>query len=169
MELYVVRHAIAAARDPARWPDDARRPLTAGGIVRFRPAARGLGRIADDVEVVLSSPYPRAWQTAELLREQAGWPAPERCEALEAERSPDAALELLSQRSGAASVALVGHEPHLSSLASLLLAGDAAAVRLALKKGGAVSLSCPDPPVPGEAVLRWVLTPRILRALGQSR
>src|SRR5205085_3862257 len=84
--LYLVRHAFAGHADAARWPDDAKRPLTADGVRRFRPAAEGLRRLAPDVDVVLSSGYTRAWQTAELLHEVTGWPVPEACAALEAER-----------------------------------------------------------------------------------
>ena len=60
-----------------RWPDDSERPLTEEGIARFRPAARGLAKIVPTVERVLASPYPRAWQTAEIVHEETGWPAPE--------------------------------------------------------------------------------------------
>ena len=77
MELYLVRHAIAGKPDAASWPDDSERPLTEEGITRFRPAARGLATLVPDVERVLSSPWTRAWQTAEILQEENDWPAPE--------------------------------------------------------------------------------------------
>jgi len=116
--VYVVRHAIAEQRDAERWPDDSKRPLTKQGEERFRSAARGLMRVAPRVDSVLSSPYVRAWRTAEILNEEAGWPEPERCDALEAERAPDGALEVVRSRE---SVAVVGHEPFLSGFVSLLL------------------------------------------------
>ena len=58
-------------------------------------------------------------------------------------------------------VAVVGHEPHLSELVSLLLAGDADAVALDLKKGAVVRLDLTG----DAAVLRWVATPKMLRLL----
>ena len=76
MYLYLVRHAIAHGRDPECWPDDSRRPLTPEGEEDFRGAARGLGRVVPEVDMLLSSSYERAWRTAEILAEQAGWPAP---------------------------------------------------------------------------------------------
>lgn len=101
------------------------------------------------------------------MHQEAAWSAPERCEALEAGYAPaDAADELLGRR--AASVALVGHEPQLSSLASLMLTGLAHAFALELKKGGVVFLDCPDEPAPGEALLRWSASPKILRSLDAS-
>jgi phosphohistidine phosphatase len=163
MDVYLVRHAIAETRDSSRWPDDAERPLTAAGEQRFRSAARGLSRIAPEVELVLSSPYVRAWRTAELLHEEAGWPPPKRCDAL-ADSTTGAVVDVLLQQR-AASVALVGHEPDLSLLASLLLAGTEDALQLDLKKGATVLLSLDAEPGPGAAVLRWAATPKLLRAL----
>ena len=72
VDLYLVRHAIAEPRNPARWPDDSLRPLSPEGVELFRLAARGLERIGVEVEAVLASSYARAWRTAEILAEEAG-------------------------------------------------------------------------------------------------
>ena len=162
--MLFVRHAIAEDRDPEAWPDDSLRPLTARGEKRFRSAARGLRRLVPTVEAVLASPYERAWRTADLLHEEAGWPRPEQCPVLAAPREPAAVVGLLAERNEA-SLALVGHEPHLSMLASLLLANDVASARLELRKGGALLLGFAERCEPGLAVLRWHLTPKILRSL----
>jgi phosphohistidine phosphatase len=164
MDLFLVRHAIAESRDPRRWPDDSLRPLTPDGVERFRRAVQGLIRLVPSVEFVLSSPYVRAWSTAELLHETGGWPSPEACEALAAEESPQTAVAAVLEHE-AASVAVVGHEPYLSSLASLLLAGSEDAARIELKKGGVLFLSREGVVAPGTALLRWSLSPKILRAL----
>ena len=161
-----MRHAIAENRDFARWPDDSVRPLTADGVDRFRRAARGLSELVPRVDAVLSSGFARAWHTAELLTEEAGWPEPGRCEALEAGRPPAEAVGVLQGREEGA-LALVGHEPHLSLLASLLLAGDEDAVRTDLKKGGVISLVLPGRVEAGAAVLTWAATPRLLRRLAR--
>jgi phosphohistidine phosphatase len=162
VNVYLVRHAIAAARDAARWPDDAKRPLTEDGMARFRRAAAGLGRIVPEVDVVLSSGYTRAWQTAELLHEVAGWPAPEELTELEPTRpAADAARVLRGRRED--SIALVGHEPHLSQLASLLLTGSDRTLRIELKKGGVISIVFAGTPDTGAGSLAWSVTPKILR------
>jgi len=166
VDLYLVRHAIAEDRDSARWPDDSVRPLTAEGVDRFRRAARGLREVVPRVDAVLSSGFARAWHTAELLVEEAGWPEPRRSEPLESGQSPARALQMLQDR-GESSLALVGHEPHLSLLASLLLAGDEDAVRMDLKKGGAIALALPGRVEARAAVLIWTATPRMLRRLGR--
>jgi phosphohistidine phosphatase len=162
--LYLVRHAFASHADPGRWPDDTERPLTEEGTARFREAARGLRRIVPTVDVVLSSGYARSWQTAQLLHVEAGWPAPEECPELEVGQPPSAALGVL-RRQAARSVALVGHEPHLSRLTSLLCTGSEEALEIELKKGGVLWLSFAGPVEPGRGRLRWILPPKVLRKL----
>jgi phosphohistidine phosphatase len=163
LDLYLVRHAFAAHADFARWPDDSKRPVTEEGAERFRTAARGLLRLVPEVDAVLSSRFARAWQTAELL-EEAGWPAPEPCPELEVGREPREALDVVRARPER-SLALGGHEPHLSMLASLLAAGSEGALGLDLKKGGVVLLRCDDGVAPGAASLRWAVAPKLLRAI----
>lgn len=163
MEIYLVRHAIAHERDPGRWPDDALRPLTEEGSARFASAARGLRRIVPTVERVVSSPFTRAWQTAELLASHTGWPAAEPADELGAGDAEDAVA--LLERQAVESVALVGHEPQLSALASLLLVGDAARAEIELKKGGVIALTSWTADVRGTTFLRWLAQPKLLRTL----
>jgi len=165
--LYLVRHAFAAHADAVRWPDDSKRPLTTDGIRRFRAAARGLRRLAPAVDVVLSSGYSRAWETAELLHDVTGWPKPQECSALEAGQPASSALGVLREQ-GERSVALVGHEPHLSRLASLLCAGGEGVMRLELKKGAVALVEIDGEVEPGAAYLRWAVSPKILRALDRA-
>ncbi|MFO7572211.1 MAG: phosphohistidine phosphatase SixA [Gaiellaceae bacterium] len=164
MDLYLVRHAIAEPRDPAGRADDARRELTSDGILRLRAAATGLGRLGVEVELLLSSPYPRARQTAEILSKELGWPAPTLLDLLAPPASATAFLDALRGRQEG-SLAVVGHQPDLSELASLLLAGDGGLVRIELRKAGVVCLSAPAGLAPGSAVLRWSASPRMLRRL----
>ena len=167
MDLFLVRHAVAWPHDPDRWPDDSLRPLTPEGIERFRRAARGLRRVVRSVDLVLASPFPRAWHTAELLSEEAGWPTPTRCEALEAGRDPTETLNGVRPHFEAGAVALVGHEPNLSQVVSTLLSGRSTEVRLDLRKGGAACLRLEGSPRAEETTLRWLLTPKVLRSLAK--
>jgi len=163
--LYLVRHAVAHGRDPERWPDDSRRPLTPEGEEDFREAARGLARVVPEVEVVLGSPYERAWRTAQLLAEQTGWPAPEEFPALEPDIPPHKVVLALETFAGAGSVALVGHRPGLHELAVYLLTGDAEGSDMKIKKGGVVCVEFQDAPRAGAGKLRWLFTPKVLRTL----
>lgn len=167
MDLYLVRHAIAFAQDEWRWPDDSLRPVSPGGEERFRVAARGLATLVPSVELHLASPFARAWRTAELLVEEAGWPAPHAAEELGAGRPLNGSLALLSRSSPTATVALVGHEPDLSRLASYLLAGSAQRLMIDLKKGSVLRLFLPEGTNPGSGVLRFHLQPKALRKLAR--
>jgi phosphohistidine phosphatase len=163
--LYLVRHAVAHKRDAERWPDDSKRPLTPDGEEEFLEAARGLGRIVPEVGLLLSSPYERAWRTAEILTEQSGWPAPERFPALEPEVPPEKAVLALETYADNHSIALVGHRPCLHELAAYLLTGDVGGADMKIKKGGVVCIEFDETPEAGAGTLRWLFTPRVLRTL----
>jgi phosphohistidine phosphatase len=166
VEVLLVRHGIAAGRDDGRWPDDRDRPLTPQGEERLARAARGLARIVQSVDVVFSSPLARAWRTAEILHEQLGWPEPASWSQLEPERSPAQTVLALGPHASAERVALVGHEPNLSEVASYLLAGTGRrGVDLELKKGAVACLGVDGIPGPGTGWLRWLATPRMLRSM----
>jgi phosphohistidine phosphatase len=164
VELHVVRHAVAFDKDPRVWPDDRLRPLTPEGEEAFGRAARGLRLLVPSVDILLSSPYVRSWRTAEILHE-AGWPPPSRCPALEVDRPPSDAVPVLRTYAEERSVAIVGHEPHLGRLVSLLVTGDQDRIPLELAKGGAASLSRDGSVFPGGYSLVWVLTQELLVAL----
>ncbi|CAA9284487.1 MAG: hypothetical protein AVDCRST_MAG77-4097 [uncultured Chloroflexi bacterium] len=165
MLLFLVRHAIAEERSPERWPDDRARPLTDEGRRRFRSAARGLRAIAATPDHVLSSPFTRAIQTAALLQEHARWPEAEHAEALRADQAVSAFLPLLERHLQLPALGLVGHEPFLGDLASLLLTGDTARTTIEFKKGAVACLRI-HATLAGRADLVWLLPPRVLRMLG---
>ena len=166
MELLILRHAIAFPKDATRWPDDVGRPLTPEGVKRARRAAAGLRRIATRPGLVLTSPLVRARDTAAIFAHAAHWPKARECEALSPQGSPEGVLEALRQQAGKCDcVAVVGHQPHLGQLLALCLGGDARPEAIELRKSGLVSLQFEGPPRSGQGVLRWSLTPRILRKL----
>ncbi len=63
------------------------------------------------------------------------------------------------------SIALVGHEPHLSEFATSLLFPLAERPAIEMKKGAVAYLECAEPAAGSTAILRWLLPPRILRRL----
>lgn len=160
MEILLVRHAIAEERPSHAWAGDRDRPLTDDGAERFRRIARVLAAIWDPPDLVLASPYARAWQTALILEQECGWAASEACPELEPTNRPAAVLDALRARNAAERVVLVGHEPMMSGVLSLLLGGAAAV----MKKGGAALVRCDAPTLAGTAELIWLLPPRVLLA-----
>lgn len=160
MRLIVIRHARAKERDPAAWPDDTLRPLTKGGRRDFARLAARLPRWIQPPDVVLSSAWVRAWDTASILRHETGWPDAVREPTLETEGGPaavEAIIRALSSRRDQGAVALVGHEPVLGQLLSKLLGGAA----LELRKGAVASLEVD--PVAGHGVLRGLVPPEAVQ------
>lgn len=164
MYLYLVRHAVAHGRDPERWPDDSERPLTPEGEEDFRAVAQGLGRVVPRVDALLSSPYTRAWRTAEILAGLEGWPEPKALPILEPDVPPNKGALALRAYDATEAVALVGHRPWLHELASYLITGREDGADIKIKKGGVVCISFDGLPDPGAGKLRWLFTPKILRS-----
>lgn len=164
MTVLIIRHAIAVPRGTPGVADD-ERPLTPKGRKRFRQAARGLARIARRPDVILTSPLPRALQTAKIAAKAWGRIKPTIEPAL-ADANINKILAAIEARPRDAAVALVGHEPALSALLARLL-GSPASERLTIRKGGAALVDLPGTPAAGGRLV-WYLRPRILRALGRS-
>ena len=164
MELLIIRHAIAAERDGRRWRDDGARPLTALGMRRSRRAAAGLRAITEAPDRLLTSPLVRARQTAKILTEVAGWPPAEEAAELLPGTAPLKVLTLLAN-DRSKRVALVGHQPDLGALLSACLLGNRGLISVDLKKNAIACVSFPGSARAGRAVLKWLATPRMLRAL----
>lgn len=165
MDLFLLRHGIAEEQAAPGAPDSERR-LTEKGRQRVRQIAQAMRKLELELELILSSPFPRARETAEVV-----------ARALRVEHRlhfsphleiPPASTKLIEQlnrtRPRPRSVLLVGHEPQLSRLASLLLAGSPS-VRLALKKGGLCKLEVSGLQAGRCASLCWLLTPRQMRLM----
>jgi phosphohistidine phosphatase len=164
MELLIVRHAIAFERDLERWRDDGARPLTPEGKRRAKKAAAGLKRFTKPPDRLLTSPLVRARQTAQILTDVAGWPAAEETPELSPEEPPQSLLTLLG-KDRSKLIALVGHQPGLGHLLSACLLGEGRNLPVDLKKNAVVCLSFRGSVRSGRAALKWLATPRMLRAL----
>ncbi len=166
MNLYILRHAIAELHDHHQFPDDSLRPLTDEGIKKMKRAAQGMKSLDLTFDLLLSSPYLRAKQTAEIVAEE--FRVPSRLEYtvhLEPGGSGEDLIRDLVTRSGSLkSVLLVGHEPYLSGFISNLLTGGETCA-LTLKKGGLCHLSVSALRWGRCATLQWLLTPGQLRKM----
>ena len=168
VDLYLVRHAVAFRRDPDRWPHGRRRPLTPEGEEEFRLAVRGLARIVPKVDVILSSPFQRAWRTAEMLSELDSWPAPEPSPVLRAGRrsrrgaSPEEVTLALEDYPDAKRVAVVSHKIRLRELAAYLLTGKDDGMNIRIWQGSVTCIRFDGAPAPGTGMLHWLLTPKAL-------
>lgn len=167
MDVLLVRHAVASERDSTKWPDDRDRPITSKGAERFRAVSHALASLVPRVDGVWSSSLRRAWQTAEILEDEADWPTPRESESLEPGASPDQIVSFLQTHKDEKTIALVGHEPSLSAIASHLLTHDSDRLRLEMKKGGALLLRFDGEISAGTATLIWLLPPRVILSLSE--
>ena len=161
MNLFLLRHGIAVERGTSGYEKDADRPLTPKG-------ERRLGRIADAMEamgvtfdLILSSPYVRARQTAEIVVDALGLKKKlEFSESLTPDGDAKALIAALNKLEPQPEhVLLVGHEPFLSDLISTLTSGDPQ-VAIDFKKGGLCKLEVETLRHDRCATLAWLLTPR---------
>lgn len=175
MNLLVVRHAIAEDKErfAATGRSDDQRPLTDEGREKMRRAADGLKTVVRRVHVLASSPLVRARETAEIIAPALRASRIEIVDALRPERPFDDFTTWLRSRAAPNgeeveddehTVAVVGHEPHLSGLVTWLMTGKTES-RIELKKGAACLLEFSRSPSAGTAMLRWALTPAQLRQI----
>ncbi len=167
MDCVLFRHGLAVER--TEWSGrDADRPLTDKGRTRTRQAASGLMRLDLAPLHLLSSPFVRAHDTAKLLHEAFRLKGEIRlCDELLPGAAPDKLFPLLESFPADACVICVGHEPHLSETAGVMLFGEPAAC-LSLKKAGACLIHFDGIPKPGRGHLQWWLGPGLLRALRKA-
>jgi phosphohistidine phosphatase len=168
MQLLVIRHAIAMERDEfaESGEGDDRRPLTKAGAKRMRKVARGLRQVVDRIDVLATSPYTRAVETAEIVSDEFDIGPAE----VSASLVPDVHFDELERwtqlHAKADVVAIVGHEPHLSGLVSWLMTGTGES-RIELKKGGACLIGFESNLRRASGTLLWLMTPRQLRSISR--
>lgn len=162
MNIFILRHGIAVERDPHSFPDDSRRPLTLKGEERVRMICDAMRALELSFDRILSSPYLRASQTAEIVATALGLrKVLEFCDELIPEGDPKALIRHVNRlQPPPTDLLLVGHEPHLSGLISQLIAGEPVAT-IDLKKGGLARLEIEGSLRTGRcATLSWLLTPK---------
>ena len=168
MNLYIIRHAIAIDEGTPEYDNDSERPLSDKGKKKMRQIARGLRALGVDFDLILSSPYLRAKETAEILEDVFKLKKDiEFSDNLIPMGDPDLLISEMNEKYRPNSVALVGHEPHLSALIGLLVSENAG-VDMTLKIGGVCRLSADDLHHARKATLEWLLTPGILVEIGDK-
>jgi len=154
MRIHLVRHSEAVERIPSM--PDAARYLSAHGRVSFREMARRFLVAGGHPTRILTSPFIRAVQTAEILSEALGYDGEV---VVEPRLSPGFDVEklgaVLVDFPGEREIAFVGHEPDLGAVLSRLLFLPQA---YAMRKGAIAALDLPIAGDPLRAGFAWLLT-----------
>jgi phosphohistidine phosphatase len=162
LELYLIRHGVAAERSD-EYPDDSKRPLTSGGISRLRKEAKALDEMEIGFDHIITSPLARARQTADVFAELLkSKPSLSQSDALAPAGTPAGVMQELAKYLRKGRIALVGHEPNMGELAARLIG---ARTPLEFKKGAICRIDFDVPPPKGTGQLRWFVTPRMLREI----
>ena len=172
LRLVLLRHEVP--EDPKLNEDgspapDSRRELTSEGIANMAASAPGLVQaLNNDITLILTSPYIRARQTAELLLKAVSQSDDSKLvdsdlllpgvqlDALEAE---------LKNHTG--TVVLIGHEPDMSHILEYF-ASPAAKIQVKFGKGGACMIYFRNGAAKASGELHWLLTSGMLQTLGSS-
>jgi phosphohistidine phosphatase len=165
MLVYLVRHGIAMDREDPMCPPDTERPLTPKGMKRSHAAALGLLAMKVKPDAVLTSPWLRAVQTAEIFCEVMGFSSKRivRSDALKGTATPAELLRDLAKLK-AKVVLCFGHEPHLHLVIGQVLHTGARITEL--KKAGVACLDL-ERISPPQGQLLALYPPSTLRLLGK--
>ncbi|MGZ3660497.1 MAG: phosphohistidine phosphatase SixA [Bdellovibrionota bacterium] len=137
MLIYLVRHGIA--EDPTTASSDAERRLTEEGREKTERVAKAFHKRVSKVDLIFHSPYLRALETAQIFSAEFPRAKMQAAKGLTPHDEAKSALPLLNGFGSEESVMIVGHEPHLSTLASLLLTGKSSPI-LEFKKAGVAGI-----------------------------
>jgi phosphohistidine phosphatase len=156
MQVHLLRHGTAEEINPGG--SDAERRLTAAGRGEVRRAAECARRARVAPTLILSSPYVRAVETAEITAAVLGYSrAIVRTELLIPSASPQQVWNEIRSRQEETQILLAAHEPLLSQLASYLL--NSPALEIEMRKAALVRIDldrfAPDP----RGILKWMAPP----------
>lgn len=157
--VVLLRHGVAEERSDDK--PDSDRSLTKEGVQKMKKISRGLAELLPDADVIVSSPLVRCVQTALWVAKAYDQKVEIRTADELIPGSGARGYRSVLSRIQVERAIVVGHEPDLTECMRNLL-GLRSRADLQLRKGGAYGLDV----AAGDATLRWMLTPRILRKLG---
>ena len=166
MQLYVVRHGIAVDREDPKCPADPERYLTQEGAEKTAEAAKGIAEIGSVPDLMLTSPYVRAAQTADLFAAALGYSKQKirKTDFLLPGAEPQHLFRELARDKDLSTVYIFGHAPQLDELIAMALGSKHHLT--SLKKAGVALLELKRL-VPPSGVLLWLATPKLLRKAGK--
>ncbi len=166
MQLYIVRHGIAIDREDPKCPPDPERYLTDEGTEKTKQVAMGVVEIGAVPDLMLSSPYVRAVQTAELFANALDHNKQKirKTDLLLPGADPMQLFRELAREKQASSVFVFGHAPHLDDLIATAIGSKHHVT--ALKKSG-VALVELRRLIPPSGELIFLATPKLLRKAGK--
>ncbi len=161
MEIYLLRHGIAEDQSPTQ--QDAHRALTKDGVTRLREVLTTVASAGNSPQLILSSPYVRARQTAEIAREILRvQPEIVETHALVPMAQPREAWDDIRALRSESSILLASHEPLMGQLLGFLLS--VPGLQVDFKKGAIAKVDLHSFGPAPRGVLKWFLTAKLGRS-----
>ena len=166
MEIFLLRHGPAVERGTPGFEPDAARPLTPKGRRQIRKIVAAMGIMDLHLDLILSSPFLRAKQTAEIAASELNLKRRLKLSDALVPGGSTATLfrQLTRIKPAPKKILFVGHEPDLSRLIALLVTGGSV-LHLDLKKGGLCKLNVEKLGDGKCATLVWLLTPKQMKLM----
>jgi phosphohistidine phosphatase len=166
MQLYIVRHGIAIDRDDPKCPPDPERYLTEEGVEKTKQVAKGVAALGATPDLLLSSPYVRAMQTAEIFAAalEYGKQKIRRTDLLLPGAEPSMLFRELAKDKESSSIFLFGHAPQLDDVIATALGSRHHLT--SLKKAGVALLELKRVSPPSAEIV-WLAPPKLLRKAGK--
>jgi phosphohistidine phosphatase len=166
MQLYIVRHGIAIDRADPKCPPDPERYLTEEGVEKTKQVAKGVVALGATADLLLSSPYVRAMQTAEIFASALEYSKQKirRTDLLLPGAETSMLFRELAKDKQSSTIFLFGHAPHLDEVIATALGSKHHLT--SLKKAGValIELKRVSPP---SAEILWLAPPKLLRKAGK--
>ena len=166
MEIYVVRHGIAIDREDPKCPPDPERYLTEEGVEKTKRVAAGVAALSARADVLLSSPYVRAMQTAEIFATALDYPKQKirQTDLLLPGAEPTLLFRELAKDKHHSTLFIFGHAPQLDDVIATALGSKHHMT--SLKKAGVALLELKRVSPPNGQLV-WLATPKLLRRSGK--
>lgn len=158
MEIYLFRHGIA--EDAQAGKRDADRALLDQGRKKVGEVVKTARRAGLNPSLIVSSPYARAMQTAQVAVDELGYKREiVKIDALVPHGSAEGVWHDLRGFRDEPAILVAGHEPLLSRLTAYLLG--APALRVEMKKAAMVRIDVESFGPSPHGTLRWMITPKL--------
>jgi len=157
MIVYFLRHASAGQSIPDPKKDE-KRPLDAEGTLQCRYVGRALAAADVAIDAIISSPFKRAMQTAQLVANELGYEHKiETDNAMRPDASYEAFQSLLRKHQTKDAIMVVGHNPSIEEFLSQAIGRNGAAAGVDSKKGSVAKVEIKR----AGGRLQWLITPKL--------